>query len=75
MANDLIISLLTEFRNKAGCVYTKNKARNSLLKLKTLLQPREIQLLSIASNHHSLGEGREELDEVCNKLLVKYGES
>jgi molybdopterin converting factor small subunit len=68
-----IIELLTEFRNKAGCRHTVMRSGNTLTKLLDHLPPEETRELHTARDHAMMDEGRGELDEVCNKLIKKYG--
>lgn len=55
-------------------MHTKAVADKYLALLKEKLTEKEYQELSIAYNHHTLGEGREELDEVCARLKKIYTE-
>ena len=70
-----IIILLEKFRNKAGCMHTQRVANKVKLELYDLLESNEFSELSTAHSHFTLGEGPEELYDVCKKLKEKYGNS
>lgn len=72
MRNQRIFELLEVVRNKGNCIYTIQKAYDSMFKLKPLLEDKEYNELSIALSHFELGEGSEELNDVLKRLVDKY---
>lgn len=58
--------------NKGACIYTQPKAEKALLALKTLLLETDYNSISIAHSHYLIGEGGEELMQVCKGLKTKY---
>jgi len=67
-----ISELLAEFQQKAGAWQSQNKAISLKNKLEKVLLVEEYNELNTAHNHYSIGEGAEELYQICNKLLTKY---
>jgi len=71
-SNTYIAAILDQFRNKAGAWQSQHKAEKLLSELKELLTEAEYLKLSVAHGHYQLGEGAEELYDVCKGLLLKY---
>lgn len=70
--NSELLIALDQFRNKAGAWQSQAKADKLLLKLKELLPENEYWKLCIAHSHYNIGEGAEELYDVCKELYAKY---
>jgi hypothetical protein len=69
------IDNLNCFQAKAGCIYSQNQAIIYWRRIKPYLTEDQERDLKIAWNHHRyIGEGRQELDEVCNKIINKLNE-
>lgn len=64
--------LIEEFRNKGGARQGQGKAYQILRKLKSRLKEDDYKRLEIAHNHYGIGEGAEELYDVCKQLLKQY---
>ncbi|HYD92232.1 MAG TPA: hypothetical protein VEA37_12185 [Flavobacterium sp.] len=64
-----VIELL---RNKGGCIHTTNLVSVILVELKGRVLANEFWDLYLAAQHAELGEGRSELDDVCNRLIDLY---
>jgi len=69
--NEIVI-LLEKFRNKAGCMHTQHEANKVSRQLKELLEEKDYTYLYTAHSHFTLGEGAEELYDMCKKLKEKY---
>jgi hypothetical protein len=73
--NRTVVEKLTDFRN-AGAAWQKeqlgNRAQKALQDLRDCLKEDEWWLLSVAHSHYLTGEGRQEMDKVCNTLIQKY---
>lgn len=67
-----ILNVLDQFRNKAGAWQSQAKASKLLFELKTLLKEDEWKELNIAHSHYLIGEGSEELYDVCKRIIQKY---
>lgn len=68
----IVRNQIAQFRNKASCHHTQEKAKSIWNYLVSMLEPSEINRLRIAWNHVRFGEGNEELYAVCNELEAKY---
>ncbi len=68
-------NLIYQFQQKAGCIHTQYRANHIWDILEPLLEDSELIELQIAWEHSTLGEGRAELDEICNKLRKKYNDN
>ena len=65
--------LLQKFGAKARCMHTQRVAYRYWNDLVPLLTTSESAALSIAWGHHvDVGEGPEELDDVCATLLAEW---
>jgi hypothetical protein len=65
--------LLNVFQAKAGCMHTQGEANSAFLRLREYLTLDQRATLASAWGHHrDVGEGREELDDVCNELRLKW---
>lgn len=71
---DYIIPFLETIRNKGGCIYTIEKARQALREINArfLLTESESQSLSTALWHFEHHEGTTELYDLVDKLKTKY---
>jgi hypothetical protein len=69
----VISRILDEFRNKAGCWRTEHKADRLLAQLKELIDDKDYWKLVVGYSHFHIGEGSEELYDVCKELSAKYG--
>jgi hypothetical protein len=71
--NDFLDNLKL-FQAKAGCIYSQSQAMIYWIRLKPYLTEEQKRDLSIAWNHHVIcGEGRQELDIVCNEIIKRCG--
>lgn len=68
----VICNTLNDFRNKGGARQSQTMADRLLIKLKKLLPDDDWWKLKIAHNHYLIGEGAEELYDVCKELSEKY---
>lgn len=68
----IIYNTLDEFRNKAGAMQSQDKAERIKKNLKNLLTEDEYWKITIAHQHFLLGEGSEELYDVCKLIIEKY---
>lgn len=64
--------LLQGFVAKAGCRYTQRQARALWGQLEPHLTKGQNLHLWIAWNHHGIGEGREELDEMAVRIRSEW---
>ena len=69
---NVICSTLNDFRNKGGAWQSQIIAERLLIKLKELLYDNEWWELKIAHTHYLIGEGSDELYNICKKLSEKY---
>lgn len=73
--NKTIVEKLTDFRNSGAAWQKKelgNRAQKLLAELRDDLKEAEWWKLNIAHSHYLAGEGRLEMDTVCNALIQKY---
>ena len=78
-----LIELIQEYQSKAGTIHTKDKAYAVAKVLYPLIRdyyPKDSTIpythwISVANSHHRIGEGRNELDYYCNKLINQLEES
>ena len=73
MKKNRIIELLNKFRNKAGCIHSQYVTVQIFNELRDLLSKEDSVKLSIAHSHYQIGEGADELYNICNQLIQKYG--
>lgn len=73
--NDKIIKSIKEFQNAAGVKGKEHKADKKLDLLVSFLKPDDITKIQIAMGHHDIGEGREELDDVCVAIRKRLGDT
>lgn len=66
------ITLIEQFRNKAGAWQSQDKVPTLFKQLEKILTPIEYNKLSIAYSHYTIGEGAEELYGVCKELKLTY---
>jgi len=67
--------LLEKFHAKARCSHTQRVAYRHWVELLPALTYEEKTRLSIAWGHHvDVGEGPEELDDVCNRILAEWSQ-
>jgi disulfide oxidoreductase YuzD len=64
---------IDEFRNKSGAWQSQDKAEKLKSELKNLLTEDEYWKMVIAHSHYVIGEGEQELYDVCKELMDKYG--
>lgn len=64
--------ILELMKSVGGCIQRREKAKQVLEELKGMLLTGEYQQVVTAVGHYQTGEGREELDRVCNRLIQKY---
>lgn len=63
--------LIKEFQSKAGSISVQNKAQGTWKRLSPLLTQDERNSLLAAWSHSRMGDGRDAIDAVCKKLLLK----
>lgn len=72
MTKPTLIGDLETFRSKAGCMHTQGRAEQLWRRIVLYLTDEERSAVRVAWSHHVLcGEGRGELDRVCNDLIAK----
>lgn len=64
--------LLEELKNYGGSQQRIVQADKTLSVLRDVLLAGEYQVIQVAISHYRSGEGREELDRECNRLIKKY---
>lgn len=69
-----IVNKLQEMKDAGGAWQRMAKGDQVLAELRDLLPGVEYDRVSIARGHYQTGEGRVELDQVCNELMLKYRE-
>lgn len=76
MANPITedrLTLLKQFQAKAGCIHSQRRAESLMAKLSVFLTWEEKTRIGIAWSHHrDCGEGRGELDAVCNDIARSW---
>lgn len=70
--NRTVIDLLEQLKHVGGARQKGNKSDAVFDDLHPLLKDDEWWELRTARSHYLSGEGREELDRVCNQLIQKY---
>jgi len=63
------IAQVKEFGAKAGCNWTQQKAHRLYKSIENYLTKEEKIAIAVARSHWDIGEGREEIDEVCQQII------
>lgn len=66
------VNKLQEMKENGGSWQRVDKAKNTLEELENLLTGDEYRAVKMAHGHYLTGEGRVELDQICNTLIRKY---
>jgi hypothetical protein len=67
-----IVNKLQELKQAGASWQREAKGDEIMQEIRDLIPEGEFSQLSIARSHYMTGEGRVELDRVCNELIAKY---